>query len=200
MRILAVSDIESKYIWDYFDPAVFAGVDLMISCGDLKAAYLSYLVTMIPAPLFYVHGNHDYSYFADPPEGCVNIDGKVITYRGLRIAGLGGCRGNMPEKLQFSEPHMEKRVRRLEQEIKKGREVDIFVTHAPPLGFGDGKDEFHRGFKSFLVFDEVHCPKIHLFGHHHLPASPVNRQAVFRHECTTMINASGYRLVDIDSL
>ncbi len=50
MRILAVSDFESRFIWDYFDPAVFKGVDIIISCGDLKAFNLSFLVTMIPAP------------------------------------------------------------------------------------------------------------------------------------------------------
>ncbi len=47
-----MSDFESKFIWDYFDPQVFKGVDVIISCGDLKASYLSYLVTMIPAPLY----------------------------------------------------------------------------------------------------------------------------------------------------
>ena len=35
MRILAVSDTESEYIWDHFDESRFEGVDLMISCGDL---------------------------------------------------------------------------------------------------------------------------------------------------------------------
>ena len=52
LRILAVSDLESKFIWEHFDPELFRGVDLILSCGDLKASYLSYLVTMIPAPLF----------------------------------------------------------------------------------------------------------------------------------------------------
>ena len=90
IKILAVSDFESKFIWDHFDPAVFKGTDLILSCGDLKASYLSYLVTMIPAPLFYIHGNHDGSYLHRPPEGCVDIDGKVVEYKGLRIGGLGG--------------------------------------------------------------------------------------------------------------
>ena len=87
IKLLAVSDFESKFIWDHFDPAVFKGTDLILSCGDLKASYLSYLVTMIPAPLFYVHGNHDGSYLHCPPEGCVDIDGKVVEYKGLRIGG-----------------------------------------------------------------------------------------------------------------
>ncbi|TYP79684.1 hypothetical protein [Paenibacillus methanolicus] len=51
MKILIVADEESQYIWDHFDPERFKDVELILSCGDLKAAYLSYLVSMIHAPL-----------------------------------------------------------------------------------------------------------------------------------------------------
>ena len=37
MKILVVSDVESKFLWEHFDPEQFRGVQLMISCGDLKA-------------------------------------------------------------------------------------------------------------------------------------------------------------------
>ena len=37
----------------------FAGVDLIISCGDLPPEYLTSLVDAIGAPLYYVGGNHD---------------------------------------------------------------------------------------------------------------------------------------------
>ena len=46
MRILAISDIESKYLWDYFEKSKLDGIDLIISCGDLKRQYLEFLVTM----------------------------------------------------------------------------------------------------------------------------------------------------------
>ena len=82
--------MESRFIWDYFDPKVFRGVDLIISCGDLKPEYLSFLVTMIPAPLLYVHGNHDKNYKKKPPLGCQCIDGCLVDFRGIRILGLGG--------------------------------------------------------------------------------------------------------------
>ncbi|WP_218031481.1 hypothetical protein [Paenibacillus kobensis] len=36
MKILIVSDEESKYIWDYFDRERFKDIDLIISCGDMK--------------------------------------------------------------------------------------------------------------------------------------------------------------------
>ncbi len=74
LRALVVSDHESEYIWDYFDASVFKGVDVIVSCGDLKAEYLSFLVTMIPAPLLYVRGNHDGRYEQNPPEGCIDLE------------------------------------------------------------------------------------------------------------------------------
>ena len=66
--------------------------DLILSCGDLKAEYLSFLVTMARCPLLYVHGNHDDDYIRREPEGCDCIDDKLVVYKGLRILGLGGSR------------------------------------------------------------------------------------------------------------
>ncbi len=192
-----MADFESKYIWDYFDPLVFKGVDVIISCGDLKAFYLSFLVTMIPAPLFYVCGNHDKNFDAQPPLGCESVEGRIVEYRGLKIGGLGGSRGNKPDSLLFTEEQMARRVRKLESEVKKKRGIDIFVTHSPARGIGDGKDEAHKGYECFLDFNLEHRPSLHLFGHLHLSGSPVNRGAVFSYGDTTAINVSGYRLIDL---
>jgi Icc-related predicted phosphoesterase len=200
VRILAVSDVESNFIWDHFDPDAFPNIDFIISCGDLKASYLSFIVSMIPAPLFYVHGNHDTDYLRKPPEGCVDIDGRVVSYRGLRIGGLGGCLGNSPEPFQFTEQEMSRRAKRFEGEIKKKRGLDIFVSHAAPLGFGDGDDPFHKGFEAFCALDADHEPRLHFFGHKHLSGSPVNKKAVAKLGNTTLVNATGYRIVDIDEL
>ena len=62
MKILALADMESKALWDYFDRDKIQDVDLILSCGDLKASYLSFLATMVKVPLLYVHGNHDTNY------------------------------------------------------------------------------------------------------------------------------------------
>ena len=90
MRILLVSDVESKSLWDNYTPEKLKDVEIIISCGDLKAEYLSFLVTMTKARLFYVHGNHDEDYLRNPPEGCDCIDDMLINYNGIRILGLGG--------------------------------------------------------------------------------------------------------------
>ena len=91
MRILAVSDEECPALWDYYVPGKLKEYDLIISCGDLKASYLSFLVTMGNKPLLYVHGNHDGRYAQSPPEGCDCIEDRIVTYNGVRILGLGGC-------------------------------------------------------------------------------------------------------------
>ena len=62
MKILTIGDVESKYLWDYFEKSKLEGVDLIISCGDLAAEYLSFLATFTSAPVLYVHGNHDERY------------------------------------------------------------------------------------------------------------------------------------------
>ena len=46
MRILAVADVECPALWDYFVRGRLDEYDLILSCGDLKAQYLTFLVTM----------------------------------------------------------------------------------------------------------------------------------------------------------
>lgn len=62
MKILVIADIESRSMWDFYDPSKLEGVDLIISCGDLNPRYLEFLVTLSGCPLLYVHGNHDSVY------------------------------------------------------------------------------------------------------------------------------------------
>ena len=59
MKLLLLSDRESPYLWDYYKPGRLSDYDLMLSCGDRSAKYLSFLVTMGRARLVYGHGNHD---------------------------------------------------------------------------------------------------------------------------------------------
>ena len=82
MKILCLADEENKAYWDYFRKEKLDDIDLILSCGDLKADYLTFLVTMGHAPLLYIHGNHDEGYRTRPPEGCDCIDDKVVTFRG----------------------------------------------------------------------------------------------------------------------
>ena len=168
MRILALADEELMAFWDYYVPGRLKEYDLILSSGDLKAAYLSFVVTMARAPLMYVHGNHDTGYAVTEPEGCDCIDGAIVEYRGLRILGLGGCVWYRPGDHQYTEKEMRKRIRRLRWQIAKYGGVDIVVTHAPPRGVGDSDDHAHMGFESFLELIDRYHPKYLLHGHVHL--------------------------------
>ena len=168
MRILALADEESTAFWDCYVPGRLKEYGLILSCGDLKAAYLSFVVTMARAPVLYVHGNHDTGYAVTPPEGCDCIDGDIVEYNGLRILGLGGCVWYRPGAHQYTEKQMRKRIRKLRWKIAKYGGVDIIVTHAPAMGLGDGDDHAHRGFECFLELMDTYRPKYLLHGHVHL--------------------------------
>lgn len=137
MKILLVSDEEDKYLWEYYRPGHLKGYDLILSAGDLKAEYLSFLVTMANRPLLYVHGNHDSSYDSNPPEGCECVDDRLVTVNGLRILGLGGCQRYNGGSYQYTERQMERRIRRLRFKLMCAGGIDIVLTHAPVRGYGD---------------------------------------------------------------
>lgn len=195
MKILVVADEESKYIWDFFNPEAFRGVEMILSCGDLDSRYLSFLATMIPAPVFYVHGNHDKSYERRPPEGCISIDGMVHQYKGVRLFGLGGCKSERRAPHEYTEDFMKRRVGKATRFLKKAGGFDILVTHAPARGYGDMETSFHQGFEVFTELIKVYRPKFHFYGHIH------KRYGVDTSErtlgTTRIINAGGYKLIEI---
>lgn len=168
MRILAVSDEECPALWDYYVPGKLKDYDLILSCGDLKASYLSFLVTMSNKPLLYVHGNHDGRYAQSPPEGCDCIEDRVVTYNGVRFLGLGGCPWYHDGPHQYTERQMRRRIARLRFQLWKTKGVDIVVTHAPPRGVGDLSDRAHQGFQALLDLLDKYHPQYLLHGHVHL--------------------------------
>ena len=167
MKILALADEESPALWEYYVPGRLKEYDLVISCGDLNAKYLEFIATMGRAPVLYVPGNHDVRYTTDPPEGCDCIDGHFVTFNGVRILGLGGCRWYRPGPYQVTEREMRRKIRRLKFQLWRHKGVDIVVTHAPPEGVGDGEDNAHRGFESLLKLIDKYHPTYLLHGHVH---------------------------------
>ena len=197
MKILAVADQESPYIWDYFDKENFKDIDLVISCGDLKASYLSFIVTMIPVPLLYVNGNHDTSYLRKPPEGCTCIEDTIFEYKGLRIGGLGGSMEYTGGPFQHTECSMRKRVKKLTKLATKKGGLDILVTHSPTFGIGDGDDLCHRGFESFKSIYETFSPRYHLHGHQHLNYN-FHTKRIASYNSTTIINTFNYYILEVN--
>ena len=141
MKILFIADEESKLYWDYFKKEYFEDIDIIVSCGDLKASYLSFLSTMLPIPVLYVHGNHDDKYDRNPPEGCICIEDSVFEYKGVRFLGLGGSNRYKPGVNQYTEKQMAKRIRKLRWKLFRSKGFDVLVTHSPAKGFHDDVDE-----------------------------------------------------------
>ena len=188
MKILAIADEESKYLWDFFEKSKVEGIDLIISCGDLDPHYLSFLATLAAVPVLYVHGNHDDKYERIPPEGCICIDDKIYVHEGVRILGLGGSMRYKPGPHQYTERQMKRRIWRLWLPLWRRRGFDILVTHAPALGLGDGKSLTHTGFQSFRTLMERYRPAFFVHGHVHLSYDPTAKR-IRQYEDTTIINA-----------
>jgi len=148
MRILVLADEESKSLWDYFDQSKLEGIDLILSCGDLKPEYLSFLATFAKVPILYVRGNHDDIYEEKPPDGCICIEDTIYTYQGIRILGLGGSIRYKKGKNQYTQTEMKMRVAKIWWQIKK-----------------------NKGFEAFVQLLDKYKPKCFIHGHVHLTYS-----------------------------
>lgn len=195
MKILLLADKECPALWDYYQPGRLDGIDLIISCGDLNSAYLSFLVTVGKAPVLYVHGNHDARYEFRPPEGCDCIEDTVVNINGVRILGLGGSPVYTGGPHQYSERQMARRIRKLWWKLRRAGGVDIVVTHAPAKGYGDADDYAHRGFECLLKLVDRWQPKYLVHGHVHMNYKQGPR--VRRRGDTTIINAYERYILEI---
>ena len=208
MKILAVADKVAELVYGPNIRKYFGDVDLVISCGDLPYDYLEYIVTMLGVPVYFVHGNHDREAEYTPqgiipaaPGGCVNLDGQVLRYKGLSLAGLEGSMRYRPGPFQYSEWQMRLRVAGMAgrlwwNRLRTGRFLDVLVTHAPPCGIHDRQDLCHRGFRSLLRFVERYRPRYLIHGHIHLYGHNEPWRTTYRD--TLVLNAYGYRVLDIE--
>ena len=196
MNILVLADQKSKYLYDFYEPDKLKDIDLIISCGDLPANYLSFFVTLCNVPLLYVKGNHDGKYETAPPEGCICIEDDIYVHQGIRIMGLGGSMEYIPRAdNQYTEQKMRKRLWKLQYKLWKHKGFDILVTHAPARQVNDLEDLPHRGVEVFRTLLEKYTPKFFFHGHVHANYSR-NFKRVDTYGKTTIINAFEYYIVD----
>ena len=86
-------------------------------------------------------------------------------------------------------------ARRLLRRARRAGPVDVLLTHAPPLGLGDGDDQPHEGIEALHTVIERLQPSWHLHGHIH----PYGRQMPDRElGRTTIRNVIPWRMVDIE--
>lgn len=196
MRILVLADHESRWLWDYFEKDKLEGIDMILSCGDLKAEYLSFLATFFHGPLLYIHGNHDEPYQKLPPEGCICIEDTIFEYNGVRILGLGGSMRYRPGPFQYTEAAMKRRILRLLPRLYLKGGFDILLTHAPAWQVNDGTDLAHTGFKVFRKLIERFSPNYFIHGHMHQDYMH-NFKRLSVYQDTIVVNAYEHFLLDI---
>lgn len=200
MKILFVSDT----VVPQLENAVnlrrrYADIQLVVSCGDLSAAYLEYITSVLSVPMLYVRGNHDERYIVEPPGG-TDLHRQVHRYEGLTFAGLEGCIRYNDGKIQYSEFDMARMVigfgpRLLLRRMTRGFGVDVLVTHSPAKNIHDGEDRPHRGFRSLLWFMRWYRPRYMVHGHVHTIDNRVATRTDYLH--THVANINPYTVMDI---
>lgn len=196
MKILLLADQAEPSFWEHLDRRKLEGVELILSCGDLPAEYLSFLTCFTAAPILYVHGNHDSRYEKKPPEGCICIEDTVYMHNGLRILGLGGSMRYREGPHMYTEREMKRRVRRLRFKLWKSKGFDILLTHAPAYQLGDDTDLAHTGFQVFLDLIDKYQPRYLVHGHVH-QSYRHDFKRIRQRGKTQTINAFGHYILEI---
>ncbi|HEX3908177.1 MAG TPA: metallophosphoesterase [Mycobacteriales bacterium] len=215
VRVLAVSDEVDQAL--SYNPSAVASAQLILACGDLPFDYLGSLMARLDIPLVFVPGNHDPDISGyrtsraglqlragipvEPPwpAGAVNIDGRIAEVAGLTIAGLGGCVRYRDGPNQYTQRQFGRRARRLAATQRwravRGRgPIDVLLTHAPPLGVGDGEDAAHRGFSALHPLIARTSPELLLHGHVHPYGVDTPDLTI---GATTVRNVVGWHLFDV---
>lgn len=197
MKVLAVSDYLEPLHCDLPHGAALAGVELILSCGDLPPDYLSSLTRAFAAPLYYVRGNHDLRLEAALPGGCLDIHARIVPFGGVTILGLEGSHWYNGGPHQYTEAEMRTIIRHLRPQLRRQKRVDIVVAHAAPRNIHDAEDPCHRGFQSFRRLIERYRPRYFLHGHiHGRFADPAERISLIGG--TRVVNCAGHYLFEID--
>jgi len=209
MKILAVSDQEVPLIYSTSVAQRFGNIDLVIGCGDLHFYYLEFLVSALNMPVYYVNGNHTHKIEHTSlgertyPWGATELHQRCLRDRasGLLLAGIEGSLSYNYGPHQYSQSEMWWMVwglvpALLINQMRYGRYLDVFVTHAPPWKIHDQDDRPHQGIKAFNWLIKVFQPTYHLHGHIHLYRQDARVETQVG--ATRVVNTYGYRLLEID--
>lgn len=204
VKILTVSDTEMPTLENAANlRRRYADIDVVVSCGDMSAAYLDFISTILGKPLMYVRGNHDEMYDQTPPGG-INLHENVTTFKGITFVGLEGCIRYNKSKIQYTQFEMHRKVVKLAPQLRyrrwrKGHGVDVFVAHSPARGIHDIEDDYpHRGFDAFIKFMDWYRPRYMIHGHVHT----WDRRKVTetQYKDTMVLNINPYRVLEIEPL
>jgi len=198
VRLLAVSDEVQPELWGGIERDHFGPLDLLVSCGDLPPAYLSYLDGTLRVPFVYAIGNHDLD---------TAWRDQASRFLPARPRGVRLVRVDDLDLAVFDWPGADK-IRRREQDRTAWREAIglrltsllrrrsplIVVSHVAPHDAGDERDLYHRGFGGYRWLAEQLRPALWLHGHT-TPASQPQR--VTHIGPTTCINVTGAWIIEL---
>ncbi len=195
MKILTVSDRVSTELIEGAAPSPIDKIDLILGCGDLPPEYLRALRVRYDVPLFYILGNHDIRHDT-PPDGCLNLTGRIVSYGGAHFLGFSGSRWYNGNQHQYREHEMRSQIRRLWFRLWRLKSLDVIMTHAPPRNIHDADDRCHKGFNCYNRFIKRYQPRYFVHGHiHALFEKPSDRVTIVGN--TRVINSYGFHVLDI---
>ncbi|NLL43769.1 MAG: metallophosphoesterase [Firmicutes bacterium] len=199
MKFLIVGDTVDPQLYDHFRRDRFPDhIEAILSVGDLPTWYLSYLMSVFNAPLYYVRGNHDTIYDSSPPEFAHDVHGRVIEFKGLTMVGFEGAMYHGHQSaVQYTERQMRAIWKKTAWRFLLGRKIDIVLTHAPPFGIHDAEDPCHQGFLTFSRIIHKYKPRYFIHGHTHLSYGLKQNRIDIVND-TTVINGYGFHILEIE--
>lgn len=212
--------IKALAVSDQIDPRIHSAtlrermpdVSIVFGCGDLPARYLEFLADALNKPVYFVLGNHleELTRRGEQgkpyePMGCVDLGGRVVQdeFSGMILAGIPGSpRYTDGEEQQYTETQIAWMLLRmlprlLWNRLRRGRALDILITHSPPRDVNDRDDPPHRGFKALRTFLERFHPVYHLHGHVHLYDRSVPSEVDFGR--TRVVNVYPFKVLEIET-
>jgi hypothetical protein len=198
IRILAASDEHDPALDHAANRDALGRIDLVVGCGDLSPEYLAFVGDAFPAPLVYVHGNHDHGgpwpALQQLPVASAGIDDRTVP--GINLLGLswpGAQRGiaRRDERAAWRQVLDGVGLRLL----WPGSTEWLVISHAPPRGAGDTPDDpYHVGFAAYRTVLDRLRPRLWLHGHTTRASWPA---PLVNHGPTTLVNVTGSVLIEL---
>jgi Icc-related predicted phosphoesterase len=173
MRIVAVADTHL-----FHDELVVPAGDVFVHAGDLcRGGELEELeaaaraIRALPHPVkIVVAGNHDWAFSLEPVRARATL-GPEITYledSGVDVGGVSFWGSPWQPAFNDWAFNLPRGAALAEKWALIPSNVDVLITHAPPLGIGDqGPVTGRLGCDDLLARVQAVRPRLHLFGHIH---------------------------------
>jgi hypothetical protein len=201
IRFLAASDERDAGLEHERNRAALQPIDGVIGCGDLDPDWLGFLGDAFGAPVVYVRGNHDRG--GDWEQEVLPVPeplpaGRIERLGGIAVAGLEwpGVResGNRRHPGLAWLQALSIARRTIVRRLRRNSEPVLVISHAPPLGAGDGPDRYHYGFPAYRWLLGRLRPPLWLHGHTTTATVQALRTDV---DGTVLVNVTGAVLVEL---